>query len=253
MKKKRFKRLSRKFEKVENFLNRDELIDESETDIISEDEQSHLKIDLLKQNLLSELDSIAGNVECEIRTTSYKELGFDKLSLEIEAAKILNREIRKLEISHHIHSASFTITAEKLINHTIELNLLGETQFVHSLVQAIIPKLNRRLAERFGKSKYYLVESLTEDAKKLVFIYEYEKDYRIKYLKQLKAQRAEQEKSSKKIVRNYVKDRDVMTKTEVVLSVKTNSQESGQRKKKIIKPSRKSRSISRDSNKTMEM
>lgn len=256
MKKKRFKRLSRKFEKVENFLNRDELIDNSRIDHTSynetEDEKSRLKIDLLKQDILSAFDCVAGNVECEIRAMSFKDLGFDKLSFEVEVAKILNREISKLEISHHIHSASFSITAEKSITHSIELNLLGEVNFVHDFLQAVIPKLNRGLSERFGKSKFYLVESLNEEAKKLVFIYEYDKDYRIKYLKQLKAQRIEEEKSSKKVIRNFVKDRDVMAKTEVVLSVKVNSSEN-QRKKKIIKPSRKSRSVNRDANRTLEM
>lgn len=256
MKKKRFKRLSRKFEKVENFLNRDELIDGADIDNTShtetEDGKSRLKIDLLKQDILSAFDCVAGNVECEIRTMSFKDLGFDKLSFEIEVAKILNREISRLEISHHIHSASFSITAEKAITHSIELNLLGETHFVQSFVETVIPKINRGLLERFGKSKFYLVESLNEEAKKLVFIYEYDKDYRIKYLKQLKAQRIEQEKNSKKVIRNFAKDRDVIAKTEVVLSVKANSSEN-QRKKKIIKPSRKSRSVNREANRTLEM
>lgn len=253
MKKKRFKRLSRKFEKVENFLNRDELIDESESDEISQDEKSRLKIDLLKQNILSAFDCISGNVECDIRVESFKDLGFSKLDFEIEVAQIINRQIAKLELSHHVHSATFSIVAKKTISHTIELNLLGENHFIAALVQAIIPKINNGLAERFGKSKFYFVESLNEDAKKLVFIYEYDRDYRIKYLKQLKAQRLEQEKSSKKIVRNYVKDREVMAKTEVVLSVKSNGNTEAQRKKKIIKPSRKSRSANRDSNRSLDM
>lgn len=248
-KKKKFKRLSRKFEKIENFLKKDEILDTVEHDEFTDESLSKIKLDSVKQNILSSIDCIEGNVECFFNSNELKDFGMDKLKFEIEVAKVINQEISNLNFSPYVQSLSFTINSAPKINNTIEISFLGNLKKVNNLLTAILMKLNKGFTERVAKSKHYLVESLGESSQKLVIIYEYDKDYRIQYLKKLKQQRVQQAKTEKKVVRNYVNGKNEVTKTEIILSVKA----SENRKKKIIKPSRKSNPQIRRTDRNIEM
>lgn len=219
MKKSKSKKLSDKFQKIEQSLSNKESTSEVEEQLFSKEQRAERRLEETKKQIHETLLSLKENATIAFNIEDTLDLGSDQLQFEIIFFKELLDLFYKNKSEKLLNNVQVKLSVNQFIKCSILIDLKKKEEKMLIAFSDLTKKFKTEFKQRSARYKVVLKESIGASSCKVMIEFGYDKDFKIDYLKN--------------VIREQKMKNRLIASEEILLVV-----DSKERKKKIIKPNR---------------